>query len=109
MQDKRSPDGGQWAPWATRTAASRGRKGNAAQGLLWDSGTLLASIQMQARDGLVSIGTDTAYAQYLQGGTGNMPAREFLGWTERDTKAAERMVLDYIEGAPGVNVASIAA
>jgi phage virion morphogenesis protein len=98
QRSKIDPDGGAWSPWMPSTRAHRERKGNAGQGLLWDDGTLLESIASQASASGVLIGTDVAYAGYLQDGTPKMDARPYMGWTDDDAHHAEMTVLHYIEG-----------
>jgi phage gpG-like protein len=96
---KLDPEGEQWAPWMPRTAAARRRKGNASQGLLWDTGTLLDSIHADVAGDLLTVGTPVSYAGYLQGGTEKMVARPFLGWSEDALAFAETMAADYLAGA----------
>ena len=105
QQSKMNPWGGDWAPWANSTAAHRMHKGNASQGLLWDDGDLLNSIRfaVDAMEGIswVDIGSDLEYAAYLQNGTEDMPAREFLGWNDAVLPFYEGLLLNYIEtGTP---------
>ncbi len=105
QQTKINPWGGDWAPWAPSTAAHRMRKGNAERGLLWDEGDLLDSIHFTVDTAehvdWVDIGSDLDYAPYLQDGTENMPAREFLGWNDAVLPFYEGLLLNYIEtGTP---------
>ena len=81
--DKRTPDGIPWAIWAESTAISRARKGTALRGLLYDTGALLKSIEYDINNDRFAVGSGVDYAEYLQEGTDNMPAREFLGFNER--------------------------
>src|SRR5262245_9272653 len=76
---KIDPDGGPWAPWAPATRAYREGKGNAGQGLLWDTGNLLNNIEVNADPMKVVIGTAVEYGLFLQSGTGRMPARAYMG------------------------------
>lgn len=82
---KTSPDGVAWAPWADSTRKARERKGNAALGLLFDSGTLLRSITSQVIGShhTLQVGTNSPYAEYIQNGTPQMPARPFMGISKR--------------------------
>ena len=100
QQTKINPWGGDWAPWADSVAEHRARKGNAGQGLLWDDGDLLDSIRfaVDAMDSVawVDIGSDLEYAAYLQEGTDNMPAREFLGWNDAALPFYEGLLVNYI-------------
>lgn len=101
QQSKTNPWGGDWAPWAESTEASRQRKGNAGQGLLWDDGDLLDSIhfKVDAMEGVgwVDIGSDLDYALYLQDGTEKMPARPFLGWNDAPLAFYEAMMANYVQ------------
>ncbi len=104
-QSKTNPWGGDWAPWASFTREERERKGNAQQGLLWDTGALMDSIHFSVDSlrsmSFVDIGTNLDYARDLQEGTDNMPARPFLGWNDEDALFYERILLNYIEtGTP---------
>lgn len=102
---KTSPWGGSWAPWAPSTRAHREHKGNADQGLLWDEGDLLKSIRYDAQTGrflagslgTVEIGSDMAYAGYLQDGTSKMPARPFLGWNPATFPFYELLLANWVE------------
>ena len=105
QQSKINPWGGDWAPWAASTADYRTNKGNAGQGLLWDDGDLLESIRFSVdameHVGWVDIGSDLDYAAYLQNGTEDMPAREFLGWNDAALPFYEGLLVNYIEtGTP---------
>ena len=95
---KSDPDDHPWAPWADGTADARTKKGNVAQGLLWDAGTLLHSIRVQVGASDVVIGTEVPYGEYLQDGTHRMPARQFLGWGDEAEQEAERTMIEYLEG-----------
>ena len=103
--DKTSPWGdavAPWAPWAPSTAKERTRKGNADQGLLWDSGALLESIRAVANvygpgHGTLDVGSDLDYAVFLQDGTEQMPARKYLGWNEHTFPFYELMLVGWME------------
>jgi phage gpG-like protein len=104
---KESPGGEVWAPWMPRTRQYREHKGNSGQGLLWDEGTLLNSISFAVDDGAqgdlfgakggVVIGTDVAYAGYLQDGTERMAARPFIGWSDAEAAELEFSAVRFIE------------
>lgn len=82
---KQSPDGTAWPAWATSTMRARQRKGNAAQGLLHDTGALSQSIRYEVRGKQVIVGSSgLMYARFLQEGTMNMPARPFIGISRKD-------------------------
>ncbi len=84
-QTKASPDGTKWQPWSPSTLKARTKKGNAAKGLLWDSGKLVGSINYQiiGSHNTLQIGSNVYYAEYLNDGTEHMPARPFLGISSR--------------------------
>lgn len=76
---KTAPDGTRWKPWASSTAKARRRAGTASSGLLFNSGELTRSIGYTITGNKVAVNTTLPYAQFLQNGTKNMPARPFLG------------------------------
>lgn len=80
---KVDPDGKAWAPWAPFTADRRDWLGNYSQGIMWDTGRLLNSIEFDI-DGAfgVDIGTDVWYAPKHQDGEGKIPKREIFGWDD---------------------------
>lgn len=100
---KESPEGEPWAPWSPRRRREREAKGNTDQGLLWDTGRLLNSMQYQSTgpDG-IDIGTDVPYALELQEGRAwpsPMPARPFLGWNDQSLEAiAHTLAAYYLDG-----------
>ena len=99
---KISPWGDSWAPWAPSTARERQRKGNAEQGLLFDTGALLDSIHAVANvygsgHGTLDVGTSLDYAGFLQDGTEKMVARKYLGWNETVFPFYELMLAGFIE------------
>jgi len=79
---KLDPDGVPWQPWALSTEEHRRRKGTLSRGLLYDTGALLNSITFEVTDDNFAVGSGLEYAEYLQDGTINMEAREFLGFNE---------------------------
>lgn len=93
---KENPFGLDWEEWATGTRKIRERKGNALQGLLWDTGDLLNSIQSRISPGTVAVGSPLEYAQYLQEGTVHMPAREFLGFSAEDIAGIDDIIDTYL-------------
>lgn len=95
---KTGPDDKPWAPWAESTRKARERKGNAALGLLVDSGTLLRSITSQVigQHNTVQIGTNVHYAGYLNNGTPKMPARPFLGVSKRAQEGINQAIKLYL-------------
>jgi phage gpG-like protein len=100
MDEKDDPDGRAWSEWTQSTREHRTRKGTAKTGLLWDDGTLLHSIKVQAGLRQVTVGTDVPYAPFLQDGTSKMAARPFLGWSDADIEYAEHLIALHVQGAP---------
>ena len=96
MSDKHEPDGKAWAPWAASTREAREKKGNVGQGLLWDKGTYLASIQSSATINSIIIGSNDRVAKWLQEGTTRMPARPVFGWSDEDTTFAETLLARHL-------------
>ena len=99
---KKDPDDKPWKAWAPSTAKARERKGNAALGLLFDSGTLLRSITAEVKNhgskGGVSVyvGSNTRYAEWLNDGTEKMPARPFLGVSKRAKESIDEAIHLYL-------------
>ncbi len=96
---KETPSGAPWEMWAESTARYRERKGNASQGILWDNGNLWESIRAELRGQSVAVGSELNYARYIQDGTKNMPAREFLGFGAAEVDEIGSMVGDFIRSA----------
>lgn len=94
---KTEPIGSPWLPWSAFTRKEREAKGNAARGLLFDTGTLLNSIHAKPTIYGVEIGTELDYAKDLQEGDLHMPAREFLGWTPGAIVESARLATLFIE------------
>jgi phage gpG-like protein len=98
MDEKDDPEGQPWTEWRDTTREHRIRKGTEKTGLLWDDGTLLASIKVQAGLRQVTVGTDVPYAKFLQEGTSKMAARPLLGWSDEDVEYAERLIALHVTG-----------
>lgn len=102
MHTKIDPDGAPWLPWAPFTAEHRDALGNSAQGIMWDSGTLLNSIEFSV-DGTfgVDVGTDVWYAPKHQDGSPSdrIPARPIFGWEENVIPQMAQMFVNFVEGA----------
>lgn len=98
MTTKTAPSGQAWAPWATSTLLARNKKGNAAQGLLYDTGALGNSITWQVKGKTVEVGSSLGViGEYLQNGTANMPARPFIGLSKEDLTEAQRITKEYFK------------
>lgn len=90
--DQVSPDGQKWKP--SRRAL---RTGGAT---LFHTGKLFHSLQASVSGvNERTVGTDIPYAAPHQFGTGNMPARKFLGVSDNDLFVLERLVLARIQEA----------
>jgi len=98
---KTSPDGTPFAPWSIATALARQKRGTVSGGILFDTGKLFNSIQYQVTGKQVEVGADESapYAKYLQAGTRNMPARPFVGISERDLENVRKILRSYIQKA----------
>ena len=98
LDTKVSPDGEDWAPWKPLTETMRTWKGNAEQGLLFDTGDLLNSMRVEVDGSFsVAIGTDIPYAVDLQDGIpGKQEAREFVGWEADDVFVLGRTAITYL-------------
>ncbi|EFL88292.1 phage virion morphogenesis protein [Ahrensia sp. R2A130] len=83
---KTAPDGSKWSPLADSTVASKGT-----DNILVDTGGLAGSIQRTVGGDIAIVGTNLAYAGYLQGGTKKMPARPFIGISASDEQEVRRV------------------
>jgi HK97 gp10 family phage protein len=94
---KTDPDGNKWEPWATSTELGRIKDGSVALGLLYKSGELLDSIRYRINSKKsITIGSTAPYAEYLQEGTNNMPARPFIGMSDRSREAITEAIQLYL-------------
>lgn len=98
FKSKTDPDGNKWVGWDRDTQEERDREGSTAGGLLFDSGALFHSIQYQIKGNKLEVGTPLEYGQYLQDGTLNMPAREFLGFNDRTQSDMAWLIDTVFEG-----------
>lgn len=96
-ETKLTPNGEEFEMWAESTARYRERKGNDGQGILWDTGKLLDSIEFEVDGYTLHVGTPVDYAKYLQHGTETMPARPFVGFSEQDLAQIEAMAAKFME------------
>ena len=83
--------------WADVSAQTKQRK-NGRGGILVDHGHLLASITHEASADSVIIGSVMNYAAYLQEGTEHMPARPFLGLSDKDYRDIDHLLEDWLNG-----------
>ena len=94
---KASPDGTAWKPWASSTAKARRRAGTSSAGLLVNTGTLARSVEYEVTGDKVVVRNTQSYAQYLQNGTRNMPARPFLGMGKAEERLTQELWKKWIE------------
>lgn len=95
---KTDPSGAAWRPMTRATVRQRARRGTLANGLLWDTGRLLRSINYRLVKNTVQVYSSVPYAQYLQFGTTRMPARKFLGWSNADIANMSMIVNAFLAG-----------
>lgn len=98
LSGKVTPWGVAWDPWRPQTAEYRAKKGNAQQGLLWDTGKLVNDIHATVTGNTVEIGSSLPYAIDLQNGTNIMAPREFLGWEPTSMAAIEQAAVLFLSG-----------
>ena len=82
---EQSPDGEKWKPLKHRQGK-----------ILQDTGELKKSIQYEADNNSVTIGSKLIYARTHQFGRGKIPARPFLGVTPDDKKHIAQMIKIYL-------------
>jgi phage virion morphogenesis protein len=92
---KKSPEGERWSPWSPRYAKTR----KAGQALLFSSGRLLKSIDSEVVAEGAEVGSDLVYATAQQLGREDrhLPARPFLGVSDRNETALSRIVEKFFE------------
>lgn len=95
---KTTPDGQPWANWSPITADRRSRRGNAGNGLLFDTGALYQSVDWKATGKTGEVSAGASYAQYLQEGTKRMPARPFMGWDKPTIRGVETLFEAWVNG-----------
>ena len=100
---EQAPDGTQWAPWSKEYKKRMERLGKGGNKILSDNGELRRSIGYIAFRARVIVGSNLRYARRHQLGDkgwavggGGMPARPYLGVTERDRTEILRMMRDYL-------------
>jgi phage gpG-like protein len=98
---KTDADGRAWQAWMQPTEIHRIARGTASQGLLWESGKLLDSINVKSGFASVQIGTSANYAGFLQAGTNHMSARPFMGWSAADEDHLHTAFVAWIDRAIG--------
>jgi phage gpG-like protein len=89
---KVGPDDVKWAPWAPSTATARAKKGNAALGLLFDSGSLYNSFVLDEEQKGFQLYSTSPYFGFLQQGTDKMPARPMLGMSKSVIEQVTKLI-----------------
>lgn len=93
VEEKTSPAGVPWAPWAPAYA----RRRHAGQSVLRASGLLGSTIRRFVEGAkVVTVGSSLGYAGVLHRGTHRMPARPYLGLSESDSAAIEAMAARFL-------------
>lgn len=94
-EEKTAPDGAAWAPWSPGYAATRSGR----HSLLVGDNSLAGSIQNLSDDQAAIVGTNMVYGAIHQFGgeagrnhAAEIPARPYLGISERDRRDIERLV-----------------
>jgi len=93
---KTDPDGKAWRPWAYSTLKQRNREGTTGGGLLYKSGQMWRSFTSSVANNVLTITNKAKQSGYLQFGTPDMPARQFLGWSESSRKRLQTKVSSWI-------------
>ena len=93
---KMTPDGTPWTPWAQSTREARIKDGDAGLGLLYRSGNLHNSFQLEINTKQVIVKNVAPYAAYLQEGTANMPARPYFGWSDKSKQNIQTIFGDFL-------------
>ena len=95
---EQSPDGQKWKPLAPATIkAKKKRHKHGQMKILHDTGELRRSINYEADNNSVKVGSKLKYARTHQFGRGKIPARTFLGVTENEKKHIISMFRQYLK------------
>ena len=94
---KMTPDGTPWTPWAESTRKARERDGSSGLGLLYKSGRLANSFQLEINTNQVIVKNIAPYAAYLQDGTNTIPARPYFGWSKDSQKRIQTIFDDFLQ------------
>ncbi|MEM6432966.1 MAG: phage virion morphogenesis protein [Cyanobacteria bacterium P01_D01_bin.115] len=95
-----APDGTQWAPLAASTRAAKKLRG-APLKILVDTGILESGIAARPASDTQASVEATAGAEYgiwHQIGTKRMPARPYLGFSDEDVSAIDRIFKRHVDG-----------
>ena len=95
---EQSPDGSKWKPLSpSRVKQRRKRHKSGNMKILQDTGELRRSIAYEANEHSVRIGSKLKYAHTHQFGRGKIPARPFLGVTDKEKKHIIDMFRQYLK------------
>ncbi len=95
---EQSPDGSKWislSPARVKQRLKKHKNGN--MKILQDTGELRRSIQYEATDDYVRIGSNLVYARIHQFGGKHIPARPFLGVTQDERKHINNLFRQYLQ------------
>lgn len=95
QEEKRGPDNEYWDPWSEKYEKTR----SSAHSLLVGTQELLDSIQYEIETDAVSWGSNLIYARTHQQGDDDreIPARPFLGLSDENEDAVNKLVVKFIE------------
>ena len=94
---KTDPEGRPWTPWSMATMRQRQKEGNAGQGLLYRTGSLLNSIQYRISNKTLTIFSNVGHGKFHQFGTSKMDARPFLGWSRTSINRIRDLFKENVE------------
>ena len=95
---EQAPDGTKWKPLSPariKQRMKRHKSGN--MKILQDTGELRRSVQYEAKQTYVRIGSNLIYARTHQFGRGKIPARPFLGVTPNEQQHINDMFRAYLK------------
>ena len=95
---EQSPEGQKWKPLVESTIRrrkKRHKRGN--MKILQDTGELRRSVAYEAHDDSVRVGSKLKYARTHQFGRGRIPARPFLGVTDKEKQHITSMFRQYLK------------
>ena len=95
---EQAPDGTKWKPLSPariKQRLKRHKSGN--MKILQDTGELRRSVQYEAGQTYVRIGSNLIYARTHQFGRGNIPARPFLGVTPNERQHTNDLFRAYLK------------
>ena len=95
---EQAPDGTKWKPLSPARVKQRlKRHKSGSMKILQDTGELRRSVQYEAKQTYVRIGSNLIYARTHQFGRGKIPARPFLGVTPNERQHINDMFRAYMK------------